>query len=109
MTEAICKAQEIHGAKALTGEQVRDGLENLVIDEARLEELGLAGFMPAIAISCADHQGTHPIVIQQWDGKAWSLVSDWIMPMRDVVRPMIEASAAQYAAEKGITPRSCDS
>ena len=36
-------------------------------------------------------------------------VTDWITPMKDVVRPMIEASAAAYAKEKGITPRSCDS
>jgi hypothetical protein len=30
------------------------------------------------------------------------------MPMKNVVRPMIEASAAQYAKEYGITPRSCE-
>jgi hypothetical protein len=28
--------------------------------------------------------------------------------LKDVVRPMIEASAAQYAKEHGITLRSCD-
>jgi branched-chain amino acid transport system substrate-binding protein len=36
-------------------------------------------------------------------------VSDWITPMKDVVRPMIEQSAAQYAKEHGITPRDCTS
>jgi branched-chain amino acid transport system substrate-binding protein len=29
------------------------------------------------------------------------------MPLKEVVRPMIEASAAQYAKEHGITPREC--
>ena len=34
-------------------------------------------------------------------------VSDWIEPMRDVVRPMIEKAAAAYAKENNITPRDC--
>ena len=67
----------------------------------------MAGFTPPIKVSCADHEGDRALRIQQWDGKQWSFVSDWIKPMRDVVRPMIEASAAAYAKEKGITPRSC--
>ena len=40
------------------------------------------------------------------DGKNWSNPSKWYSPMYDVTRPMIEASAAAYAKEKGITPRS---
>ena len=35
--------------------------------------------------------------------------SDWLEPDRDLVRGMIEESAAKYAAEKGITPRTCES
>ena len=35
------------------------------------------------------------------------LITDWIEPMRDVVRPMIEKAAAQYAKENSITPRDC--
>jgi branched-chain amino acid transport system substrate-binding protein len=108
-TEAIRTAQEMHGQEPLTGEQVRDGLENLDITEERLAELGLEGFAPPIKVTCADHEGTHPVRIQQWDGEQWSFVGDWIMPMKDVVRPMIEESAAAYAEEKGITPRNCES
>ena len=44
---------------------------------------------------------------QQWDGKKWKIISDWIQPDRKLVRDMVEASAAKYAAEKGITPRDC--
>ena len=35
------------------------------------------------------------------------MVSDWITPMREIVRPMIEEAAAAYAAENDITPRDC--
>jgi branched-chain amino acid transport system substrate-binding protein len=109
VVEAIRTAQEIHGQQPLTGEQVRDGLENLEITEDRLVDLGMSGFTLPIKVSCADHEGDHASRIQQWDGEKWEFVSDWITPMKDVVRPMIEASAAEYAKENGITPRSCDS
>ena len=48
-----------------------------------------------------------PVFIQQWDGEKWNKVTDWIEPMRDVVRPMIEEAAAAFAAENNITPRDC--
>jgi branched-chain amino acid transport system substrate-binding protein len=108
MVEGIRTAQGEFGARPLTGEEVRWGLENLDITEARWKELGLEGFMQPLQVSCADHEGSHPIRIQEWDGKRWMLVSDWIMPMKELVRPMIEASAAQYARENGITPRTCE-
>jgi branched-chain amino acid transport system substrate-binding protein len=88
---------------------VRDGLEALEIDEARLAELGMSDFTPPLKVTCADHEGDHAVRVQQWDGKKWEFVSDWITPMKDVVRPMIEASAAKYAEENGITPRDCAS
>jgi branched-chain amino acid transport system substrate-binding protein len=44
---------------------------------------------------------------QQWDGQRWNLISDWVQADRALLRPLIEASAAQYAKEKGITPRNC--
>ncbi|HEX6144044.1 MAG TPA: ABC transporter substrate-binding protein [Geminicoccaceae bacterium] len=109
LTEAIRAAQEIHGEQPLTGEQIRDGFENLEITEARLAELGLEGFMPPIKVSCRDHEGDHPVRIQQWNGESWEFISDWIEPMKDVVRPMIEASAMEYANQNGIEPRSCES
>ena len=40
-------------------------------------------------------------------GAKWKVVTDWIAPMRDVIRPMVEASAAKYAKDNKITPRSC--
>jgi branched-chain amino acid transport system substrate-binding protein len=109
MVEAIRTAQGKFSARPLTGEEVRWGLENLDLNEARLQELGIVGLTPPLKVSCADHEGTQPIRIQEWNGERWTPVSDWIMPLKDVVRPMIEASAAQYAKEHGITPRTCAS
>jgi branched-chain amino acid transport system substrate-binding protein len=107
-TEAVRAAQERFGkGKPMTGEQVRWGLENLSIDDKRLKELGAVGFMQPLKMSCADHEGGGQVKFQQWDGKQWKVISDWIESDQKLVRPMIEASAAQYAKEKGITPRDC--
>lgn len=108
IVEAITTAQEQYGKKPLTGEQIRDGFENLDINAERLKAMGLTGFMEPIKISCADHEGTGRAYVQQWDGKAWNKISDWIEPNRaGLLRPMIVEAAAAYAAEKGITPRDC--
>jgi branched-chain amino acid transport system substrate-binding protein len=105
--EAVATAQKKFGKKPLTGEQVRWGFENLNIDDTRLKELGALGLLQQIKLSCADHEGGGRIRFQQWDGEKWQLVSDWIAADRDLLRPIIEESAAKYAKEKGITPRDC--
>ncbi|MDH5676124.1 MAG: ABC transporter substrate-binding protein [Myxococcales bacterium] len=106
-TEAVRTAQNKYGKRPLTGEEVRWGVENLDITEARLKELGLGGFMPPVKLSCTDHEGGGSVFIQEWDGQRWKKVSDWISPNRDKLRPMYEQSAAQYAKEKGIELRDC--
>ena len=60
-----------------------------------------------LLLRCIQLAEQAPVIIQQWDGTKWSFVSDWIPPIRDVVRPMIEKAAAAYAAENNITPRDC--
>ncbi len=106
--EAIRKAQEKYGkGKALTGEQVRWGFENLNLDDARLKALGATGFMPPLKITCADHEGPGKVKFQQWDGAQWKVITDWVDSDRPLVRGMIEESAAAYAKEKGIKPRDC--
>jgi len=106
--EAVRTAQERFGkGKPMTGEQVRWGLENLNVDDKRLKALGATGFMQALHVSCMDHEGGGQVKFQQWDGTKWKVITDWIDSDQSIVRPMIEASAAQYAKEKGITPRDC--
>ncbi len=106
-TEAMRTAQKKFGVKAVNGDQMRWGMENLNITKERLAELGLTGFMQPHKISCADHEGNGPVLIQQWDGKKWNIISDFISPMREVIRPLIEKSAAAYAKANKITPRKC--
>jgi branched-chain amino acid transport system substrate-binding protein len=105
--EAVRTAMARWGNKAMTGEQVRWGLENLNVTEERLAELGLAGFARQLKVSCEDHESGGSVLIQQWDGDEWKVISDWIEPMRGIVRPMIEKAAAAYAKENNITLRDC--
>lgn len=107
ITEAMRTAMKKFGNKPLTGDQVRWGLEHLTMTPERIKELGLEGLMPTISVTCADHEGGGAIRFQQWDGEKWVMISDWIKPDHELVRPMIEASAAKYAQEKNITPRDC--
>ena len=70
--EAVRKAQEKYGeGKAMTGEQVRWGLENLDITDARLKEIGATNLLPEIKTSCDNHEGSGKVKIQQWDGEKW--------------------------------------
>jgi branched-chain amino acid transport system substrate-binding protein len=107
-TEAIRNAQAKFGkGKPITGEQMRWGIENLNIDEKRLKELGATGLMQPLKVSCMDHEGGGAVKFLRWDGKRWNVITDWMQPDRKLVRDKVEASAAQYAKEKGITPRDC--
>jgi branched-chain amino acid transport system substrate-binding protein len=105
--EAIRTAMGKYGNKVLTGEQVRWGFENLNLTEAALDKLGMKGFTHPVKVSCEDHEGSGPVLIQQWDGKKWNIVSDWVQPMRDVVRPKIEAAAVEEGKKLNYTPRDC--
>src|SRR6266705_1845404 len=105
--EAIRTAMTKFGNKPLTGEQVRWGFENLNLTEQRLEQVGMKGFTHPVRVTCEDHEGSGPVLIQQWDGKKWSVVSDWIAPMRDVVRPKIEAAAVDEVKKLNYAMRDC--
>ena len=103
--EGVKKAQSKYGNKVMTGAQVRWGLENLSLSENDLKKLGFGDMVPPILISCENHEGAGLTRFQQWDGKQWTVASDWIGGDKKLVRDMIEKSAAQYAKEKNITPK----
>ncbi|SMF11520.1 amino acid/amide ABC transporter substrate-binding protein, HAAT family [Tistlia consotensis] len=106
--EAIRQAQEMHGkGKELTGEQIRDGFENLNLTEDKLAAIGLKDFTKPIHITCEDHEGGGQAFVQQWDGEQWKKVSDWFSPHREALRAAYKEDALAYAKEKGITPRTC--
>ena len=107
LTEAIRAAQAKFGNRPINGEEGQWGLEHLNIDDKRLAELGVAGLMQPLKLSCLDHEGGGSAKIIQWDGAKWNVVSDWIPSDRQLLRPLIDAKASAYAQEKGITPRDC--
>src|SRR5690606_4187171 len=97
IAEAIRTAQEVTGNKVVTGEDVRRGLENLNIDEARLKEIGLEGFTQPLKLSCHDHNGHQSNFVQSWNGTAFEKITDYITPMSDKVGPLLEEDARAYA------------
>ena len=107
MTEALRTAMRHFGNQPLTGVQMQWGLEHLTLTPAYLKELGAEGLFPPLTLSCRDHEGGGGVKFQQWDGTQWTVLTDWMAPDQALVRPLVEASAAKYAQEKGITPRNC--
>jgi branched-chain amino acid transport system substrate-binding protein len=104
--EAMRAAQDKFGkGKAVTGEQLRWGLENLNIDEARQKVLGVHNMFPTVKTSCEDHEGSGAVKVQQWDGKAWKAVTpNWVVGDKVLLRKLVDESSSKYAAEKKITP-----
>jgi len=104
--EAVRRAQERFGkGKVMTGEQVRWGLENLALDQKRLDALGFAGIMRPLSTSCADHMGSTWARIQTWDGKKWNFSSDFMEADEQIIKPMVKAGAEKYLGDKKMTRR----
>ncbi|MDO6966320.1 ABC transporter substrate-binding protein [Rhizobium alvei] len=103
--EAIRIAQEKFGKRTLTGDEVRWGFEHLKLDQAKVEALGAKDLFHSINVSWDNHEGEGYVTFQQWDGKKWNVVSDWIAPDWKLLRPIIEKSAEAYAKEKGLKLR----
>ena len=104
IAEAIAEAQKITGKKVVTGEDVRRGLENLNIDDARLNAIGLGGFVGPVKTSCADHNSHSATFVQQWDGAKWVKVSDAIAPDSAKVMPLLDEAAKAYAEKNAGWP-----
>jgi branched-chain amino acid transport system substrate-binding protein len=105
IAEGIRNAQALTGKKAVTGEDVRRGLESINLDAARWKELGLDGFAGTIALSCSDHNGHRPAFLQEWDGAKWVKVTEPIEPMTDRVKPLLDSAAKDYAEKNTGWPK----
>ena len=101
--QGILKAQKKYGVKAISGEQLRWGMENIDMTATAAASFGMKGMGPNLKISCEDHIGGGGVFIQQWDGKKWNIVSEFIKPMNELVVPAMEASAAKYLKEKKVS------
>jgi len=107
--EAAKTAQQIHGTPDITAAMMRDGMETLVIDAAKMGSLGLAGFGPEFAVSCENHGGNGFGTVTQWDAAAgiWTQITDYVQSDQQVIGMLVAEDSAAYAAENGITGR-CD-
>jgi branched-chain amino acid transport system substrate-binding protein len=104
--EGVRRAQERFGkGKWMSGEQARWGYENLALDQKKLDALGFAGVMRPVSTSCADHMGSNWARVHTWDGKKWAFSSDWLQADEQVLKPLVKTTAAKYAADKKLTPR----
>lgn len=104
--EAVRRAQERFGkGKVMTPEQVRWGLENLNLDQKRLDALGFNGVMRPLSTSCTDHQGSTWARIHTWDGSKWNFSSDWYQADEQILKPMVKAGADKYLADKKLQRR----
>lgn len=75
----------------LDGTKLKAGFEKVAGYDAE-------GLMPAVTITPEDHQGGGAGRVSQWDGSAWVPVSDWHAAYPDLIRKVIEDSAAEYKA-----------
>lgn len=111
--EGVRAAQEKYGkGKVMSGTQVRWGLENLNLTQAKLDGLGFKGVMRPISTSCQDHMGAAWARVHTWDGAKWQFTSDWLQADNQILSPMVKAAAGQYAAEKKLerrAPADCNS
>ncbi len=104
--EAVRRAQERFGkGKVMTGEQVRWGMENLNLDQKKLDALGFSGVMRPLSTSCQDHMGSTWARVQTWDGAKWNFSSDWYQADDQILKPMVKAGADKYLADKKMTRR----
>ncbi|MBV8793224.1 MAG: ABC transporter substrate-binding protein [Pseudolabrys sp.] len=105
IAEGIRNAQKVTGKKVITGEDMRRGLETLTISAARLKEMGAEGFAAPMKVSCEDHNGHNAAYMAKWDGTKWTKGSDFIEPLKDKVRPLIESAAKDYAGANAGWPK----
>ncbi|NDE93828.1 MAG: hypothetical protein EB036_10685 [Betaproteobacteria bacterium] len=104
--EGVKAAQERYGkGKVMNTEQVRWGLENLNLDQKKIDALGFSGVMRPVSTSCADHMGASWARLHTWDGAKWSFSSDWYQADDQILKPLIRASADKYMTEKKLQRR----
>ena len=104
--EAVRRAQERFGkGKVMTPDQVRWGMENLSLDQKRLDALGFGGMMRPLSTSCADHMGSTWARVHVWDGSKWGQMSDWYQADDQIIKPLVKTGAEKYMADKKLTRR----
>ncbi|MEO9820567.1 MAG: ABC transporter substrate-binding protein [Paracoccaceae bacterium] len=104
---AILKAQEIHGVADITQAMMVDGMENLEITNAMMEQYGVAGMGPEFTVSCENHGGPGLGAVTQWDASAgvWNLITDFKSSDKSIIDVLVEEDSMAFAAENNIDLR----
>lgn len=97
LAEGIRMAQAEYGVAEINAEQLRWGLENINMTEARIDELGLTGMVPPFATSCSNHTGHSGGWMLEWDGEKFVKVSDHLTPNVDNYMALAQEKAKDYA------------
>lgn len=97
LAEAVRVAQDHADTNMIDREQLRWGLENLNLDEARLAELGVEGMMGPLQTTCANHTGHSGGWMVEWDGSKFVKVSELLSADRALIDPLVEEEAKKYA------------
>ncbi len=105
--EAAKTAQELHSTADIDAAMMRDGMEALVIDEAKMSALGMPNFGPSFNVSCENHGGLGLVGVTQWDAdaKSWSLISGFKPTDGEVIGALVNEDSNAFAAENGIEER----
>ena len=105
--EAAATAQAMTGNSQITGSDMRNAMEALEINEAKMAAAGLPGFGPTFTVTCENHGGGGMAAVSQWDAasQSWSLISDFSASDSSIVDPLIMADSAAYATENNLPER----
>ena len=97
LVEGIKVAQDHFDTKVIDAEQLRWGLENLNLDEAKIAELGMTGMIPPFSTSCSNHTGHSGAWMLEWDGAKFVQASDLLSADRAAIDELVASEAAKYA------------
>ncbi|WP_417206199.1 ABC transporter substrate-binding protein [Antarctobacter sp.] len=97
LAEGIRVAQAQYGTAEINAEQLRWGLENINMTEARIDELGLTGMLPPFATSCSNHTGHSGGWMLEWDGEKFVKVSDLLTANVAAYTDLAQQNAKDYA------------
>ncbi|MFU8776245.1 MAG: ABC transporter permease, partial [Roseovarius sp.] len=99
-------AQDMHGVTAINAAQMRDGMENLEMTEAKMVALGLPNFGPEFKVTCQNHGGNGYGAVSQWDAAAgeFKLITDYFQSDQEIISALVAEDSMAFAAESGITP-----
>jgi branched-chain amino acid transport system substrate-binding protein len=106
LVEGLRVAQDHFNTKVVSADQLRWGLENMKLDDARLKALGAEGMLPPFATTCADHTGHSGAWMLQWNGTKFEKSSDLLQADRGEIDGLVEKAAKDYAAANQPWPAS---